>query len=64
LNTNGEYENKMKGLKMRKKEAMKRDFKSSKERKSVVEGFKKEARSIKRSDKNKVKMDLRKEYDI
>lgn len=54
-----EYKNKRKQLKRRKREAMKGDFKSSKERKSVSDSFKRESRSLKRSEKQAVKKAIR-----
>ncbi|HUU88805.1 MAG TPA: hypothetical protein VMX17_13785 [Candidatus Glassbacteria bacterium] len=43
---------------------MKRGFESSSERKNVADSFKREARSLKRSEKNAVKKEIRDEYDI
>lgn len=40
------------------------DFESSKDRKRVVESFKRESRSLKRSEKNSLKGSLRNEYGI
>jgi hypothetical protein len=51
-------------LKSQKREAMKRDFKSSKERKNVRESFNAQFRSLKRSEKNKVKLDIKKEFGV
>jgi len=59
-----EYKNKRKDLKIRKRIAMKRKFQSSDERKSVAESFKREARALKRSERNKVKKDLKDEYGL
>ena len=53
-----EYKNKRKALKSAKRIAMKRDFKSSDERKSVRESFNREFRALKRSEKNKVKQKM------
>ena len=59
-----EYKYKRKDLKKRKREAMEEDFESSKERKLITNAFKRESRALKRSERNKVKKDLRNEYDI
>lgn len=53
------YKNRRKDLKNRKREAMKGDFKSAKERKSVSDTFKREARALKRSEKQVVKKAIR-----
>lgn len=58
------YEQKKKFLQSEKKEAMKRDFKSSNERKSVVDGFKREFRSAKRAEKNKIKRDIKRKFGV
>ena len=57
------YSQKRKLLKSQKREAMKRDFKASGERNNLIEGFKKEYRSIKRSEKNAIKKQISEEID-
>lgn len=54
-----DYQKKMKDLKSRKREAMEADFKSAKERKSVISSFKKEARALKRSEKQAIARAIR-----
>jgi hypothetical protein len=54
-----DYKNKRKDLKERKREAMDGDFKSAKERKAVSNSFKKESRSLKRSEKQAVQKAIR-----
>jgi len=58
------YKQKRKELKSVKREVMKRGFESSSERKNVADSFKREARSLKRSEKNAIKKEIRDEYDI
>lgn len=58
------YKHKIKDLKRRKREALNEDFNSSKERKHVVETFKREARSLKRSEKNEIKNEIKKKFGI
>jgi len=55
---------KRKDLKKRKREAMDEDFESSKQRKLVVQVFKRESRALKRSERNKIKKDLKDEYGL
>lgn len=59
-----DYKKKRKDLRDRKREAMTEEFKSSKERKGVVNTFKRESRSIKRSEKNEIKKVLRNNFGI
>jgi hypothetical protein len=59
-----DYKKKRKNLRDRKREAMKEEFNSSKERKGVANAFKKESRSIKRSEKNEIKKVLRNSFGI
>ena len=59
-----DFKKKRKGLRDRKREVMKEEFNSSKERKAVVNSFKKESRSIKRSEKNEIKKVLRNNFGI
>jgi hypothetical protein len=59
-----DFKKKRKGLRDRKREAMEEEFKSSKERKGVINTFKKESRSIKRSEKNEIKRNLRDQFGI
>lgn len=59
-----EYKNKRKDLKNRKRKAMKGGFASSKERKGVVQSFKRESRSLKRSEKNKLKQDFKNKFGV
>ncbi len=58
-----EYKYKRKDLKKRKREALDEDL-TSNERKQITKSFKRESRSLKRSEKNKVNRDLREEYNI
>lgn len=58
------YKQKRKELKGVKREVMKRGFESSGERKNVTDSFKRESRSLKRSEKNAVKRELRDEYGV
>jgi hypothetical protein len=53
------YKYKRKDLKDRKREAMETEFKSSNERKLVTKSFKRESRSLKRSERNEVKRNLK-----
>jgi hypothetical protein len=59
-----DYKKKRKDLRDRKREAMNEEYKSAKERKGVVNTFKRESRSIKRSEKNEIKKDLRNNFGI
>ena len=59
-----DFKKKRKNLRDRKREAMEEEFKSSKERKGVVNSFKRESRSIKRSEKNEIKRVLRNSFGI
>ena len=59
-----DYKKKRKDLRDRKREAMNEEFKSAKERKGVVNTFKRESRSIKRSEKNEIKKVLRNNFGI
>ena len=59
-----DYKKKRKDLRDRKREAMTEEYKSSKERKGVVNTFKRESRSIKRSEKNEIKRVLRNSFGI
>jgi len=58
------YKFKRRELRDKKREAMEGGFDSSRERKKVVEGFKRESRSLKRSEKNSFKNTLRNQYGI
>ena len=58
-----EYKNKRKDLKKRKREALEEDL-TANERKQITKSFKRESRSLKRSERNKVKRDLKEEYDL
>jgi hypothetical protein len=58
----GKY--KRKELKDAKREAMKKEYDSTKQRKAVKESFNREFRSLKRSEKNKVKQDIKKEFGV
>jgi len=58
------YKFKRKELRDRKRVVMESGFDSSRERKKVVEGFKRESRSLKRSEKNSLKNTLRNQYGI
>lgn len=59
-------ENKKKraNLKDAKRAAMKREYNSSKERKAVKDSFNREFRSLKRSEKNKIKQNIKKEFGV
>ena len=59
-----DYKKKRKDLRDRKREAMTEEYKSSKERKGVVNSFRRESRSIKRSEKNEIKRVLRNSFGI
>lgn len=59
-----EGKRKRKELKDAKREAMKREYDSSKQRKAVKESFNREFRSLKRSEKQKVKKDIERELDV
>lgn len=59
-----DYKKKRKDLRDRKREAMNEEYKSAKERKGVVNSFKRESRSIKRSEKNEIKRVLRNSFGI
>jgi len=59
-----EYKYKRKDLKKRKREAMEEEFESSKQRKLMIQAFKRESRALKRSERNKVKKDLKDEYGL
>jgi hypothetical protein len=59
-----EYKYKRKDLKKRKREAMEEEFESSKQRKLTVQVFKRESRALKRSERNKIKKDLKEEYNL
>jgi DNA polymerase III sliding clamp (beta) subunit (PCNA family) len=54
-----DYKSKLRTLKSKKREVMKEDFESSKERRSIVDSFKRESRSLKRSEKNSLRRQLR-----
>jgi len=56
-----DYNRKLRDLKSKKREVMKNDFESSKERRNVVDSFKRESRSLKRSEKNMLRKQLRDE---
>lgn len=58
------YKSKRKDLRDRKREVMEVGFDSSKDRKRVVESFKRESRSLKRSEKNSLRNAWRNEYGI
>ena len=58
-----EYKYKRRWLKDKKREAMSDDL-TANERKQITKSFKRESRSLKRSEKNKVKRDLKDEYGI
>lgn len=58
-----EYKHKRKDLKKRKREAMNRGFDSSTERKLTTQAFKRESRSLKRSEKNKIKIKIKEESE-
>jgi len=58
----GKY--KRKELKEAKRAAMKREYNSSEERKAVKESFNREFRSLKRSEKNKYKNDIKQEFGV
>jgi len=51
-------------LKSKKREAMKRDFQSTKERKNVRDSFNAQFRSLKRSEKNKIKRNIKREFGV
>jgi len=53
------YKQKRKELKGVKREIMERGFESSTERKNVTDSFKRESRSLKRSEKNAVNREIR-----
>lgn len=55
---------KRKKLKDAKRAAMKKEYKSSDERKAVKDSFNREFRSIKRSEKNKVNQNIKKEFGV
>lgn len=59
-----DYKGKLKDLKNRKREVMEEDFESSKQRKLMIQSFKRESRALKRSERNQVRQDLKDEYDI
>jgi hypothetical protein len=59
-----DFKKKRKDLRDRKREAMNEEYKSAKERKGVVNTFKRESRSIKRSEKNEIKKVLRNDFGI
>lgn len=59
-----DYNKKRKDLKQRKREAMEENFDSSSERRQIILSFKRESRSLKRSEKNAIKRQLRDEYGI
>ena len=59
-----DYKKKRKDLRDRNREAMTEEYKSSKERKGVVNSFRRESRSIKRSEKNEIKRVLRNSFGI
>ena len=48
---------------MRKREVMKSEFESSAERKNVVDSFKREYRSLKRSERQAVKKQIEKDIN-
>jgi len=52
------YKGKRKELRDTKRVVMEREFDSSKERKNVVDSFKRESRSLKRSEKNAVRKEI------
>jgi len=58
-----EGKRKRKELKDAKREATKREYDSSKQRKAVKESFNREFRSLKRAEKQKVKRDIERELD-
>ena len=59
-----EGKHKRKELKEAKREAMKREYDSSKQRKAVKESFNREFRSLKRSEKNKYKNGIKREFGV
>ena len=59
-----EGRHKREDLKNHKREVMKRDFKKSGERNNILDSFKREFRSLKRSEKNKYKNDIKKEFGV
>jgi hypothetical protein len=58
------YKKKRNDLRDRKREVMEEEFRSSDERRAVVKSFKRESRSIKRSERNEIKRELRDKYGI
>jgi len=58
------YKHKRKDLKNKKRIVMKKKFKSSDERKNVSESFKREFRSLKRSEKNEISQNIKKEFGV
>jgi len=59
-----ETKHKRKFLKEAKRLAMKREYNSSKERKAVKESFNREFRALKRSEKDKYKKNIKKEFGV
>ena len=58
------WKEKRKTLKEKKREIMKRDFQSSKDRKNTTNSFKREYRALKRAEKNEFKKDIKDGYGI
>jgi len=58
------YNQERKRLKKAKRAGLKRKFNSTQERKNAKESFNREFRSLKRSEKNKVKTDIKREFGV